>query len=41
MLGVEEFGHSAPGARVMEHFGFTVENLTTMARETLGQGVTA
>ena len=41
VLGVEEFGHSAPGARVMEHFGFTVENLTTMARETLGQGVTA
>jgi len=25
----------------MEHFGFTVENLTTMAREMLGQGVTA
>ena len=41
VLGVEEFGHSAPGARVMEHFGFTVENLTTMAREMLGQGVTA
>ena len=41
VLGVEGFGHSAPGARVMEHFGFTVENLTTMARETLGQGVTA
>ncbi len=41
VLGVEEFGHSAPGARVMEHFGFTEENLTTMAREMLGQGVTA
>ena len=41
VLGVEEFGLSAPGARVMEHFGITVENLTTMAREMLGQGVTA
>ena len=41
VLSVEEFGHSAPGARVMEHFGITVENLTTMAQETLGQGITA
>ena len=41
VLGVNEFGHSAPGARVMEHFGITVDNLTTMAREMLGQGVTA
>ncbi len=40
ILGVEEFGHSAPGARVMERFGITLENLTKMARETLGQGVT-
>ena len=41
VLGVEEFGYSAPGARVMEHFGITLDNLTTMARKMLGQGVTA
>ncbi len=37
LLGIEEFGHSAPGARVMEHFGITAENLTQMARNVLGQ----
>ena len=38
VLSVEEFGHSAPGARVLEHFGFTEENLTAMARALLGRG---
>ena len=38
VLGVEEFGRSAPGAQVMKHFGITTENLTTMAQDMLGQG---
>lgn len=39
-LGVETFGSSAPGAQLMEHFGLTVANLKTMARELLRQGAT-
>ena len=37
-LSIEDFGHSAPGARVLEHFGFTEENVTAMARALLGRG---
>ena len=37
ILGISEFGHSAPGARVMEHFGITTENLTRMAQNILGR----
>ncbi len=37
LLGITEFGHSAPGACVMEHFGMTADNLTRMARELLGR----
>ena len=39
-LGVETFGSSAPGAQLMEHFGLTVANLKTMARELLRRGAT-
>ena len=38
VLGINEFGLSAPGGQVMEHLGFTVENLITMTRELLSQG---
>ncbi len=38
VLSVETFGCSAPGAKVMEHFGFTVKHLTSMARKLLGPG---
>jgi transketolase len=36
VLGVDRFGASAPGSRVLEEFGFTVENIATRARALLG-----
>jgi transketolase len=35
ILGVDRFGASAPGERVYEAFGFTVENVCRLAREVL------
>ena len=32
VLGVESFGESAPGNQLLEHFGFTVENVVKMAK---------
>lgn len=35
IVGMNSFGESAPGGQVMEHFGFTVENVVAAARELL------
>jgi transketolase len=37
VLGVDRFGASAPGAKVLEEFGFTVENILARARALLGR----
>ncbi len=37
VLGVDRFGASAPGAKVLEEFGFTVENILARARALLGK----
>ncbi len=34
-IGIDRFGASAPGSRVMEEFGFTVENVVKQARKLL------
>jgi transketolase len=36
VLGVDRFGASAPGAKVLAEFGFTVENIAARARALLG-----
>ena len=36
VLGVDRFGASAPGAKVLEEFGFTLENIAARARALLG-----
>jgi transketolase len=35
VLGIERFGASAPGAKVLEEFGFTAENIAARARALL------
>lgn len=35
VVGVSSFGESAPGPELMEHFGFTVENVVQVAQECL------
>lgn len=35
VLGIDRFGESAPGSKVMEAFGFTVENVVARLRELL------
>jgi len=35
VVGIDTFGESAPGAVVMEHFGFTVENVVKHVKEVL------
>ncbi len=35
IIGIDSFGLSAPAAKLFEHFGFTVENVLTAARELL------
>jgi transketolase len=35
MIGVDRFGASAPGEKVLEKFGYTVENIITIAKEIL------
>jgi transketolase len=37
VLGVDRFGASAPGSKVLEEFGFTVENIAARARALLGK----
>ena len=37
VLGVDRFGASAPGAKVLEEFGFTVENILARSRALLGK----
>ncbi|MEN6463590.1 MAG: transketolase C-terminal domain-containing protein, partial [Syntrophaceae bacterium] len=37
IVAVVNFGYSAPGAEVMEHYGFTVENVVQRALKLLGR----
>jgi transketolase len=37
VVGIDTFGASAPGPVVMEHYGFTVENVCKQAHHVLGQ----
>jgi transketolase len=37
VIGVDTFGASAPGAEVMQHYGFTVENVCRQAHHVLRQ----
>lgn len=36
VIGMESFGASAPANKLFEHFGFTVEHITTIAKELIG-----
>ena len=38
VLGIDHFGASAPGAIVLEKFGFTAESIASRARALLGRG---
>ena len=35
VVGIDTFGESAPGGVLMEHFGFTVENVVKTVKEVL------
>jgi transketolase len=37
MIGIDTFGSSAPGPVVMEHYGFTAENVCRQAHHLLDQ----
>jgi len=37
IIGMTTFGESAPGGELMEHFGFTVENVTATVRELVSE----
>jgi transketolase len=37
VIGVDSFGASAPGSVVMEHYGFTVENVCKEAHKVIEQ----
>jgi len=37
IIGIDRFGASAPGAELMQHFGFTVEHVTSAALGLLGR----
>jgi transketolase len=37
VIGIDTFGASAPGSVVMEHYGFTVENVCSQAHHVLDQ----
>lgn len=37
VIGVQQFGASAPGSRVMKEYGFNVENVCRKSRELLGR----
>jgi transketolase len=36
-LGIETFGESAPASDLMEHFGFTITNVVSMAKSLLDE----
>ena len=36
VVGIDQFGESAPGGALMEHFGFTVENVVASLEQVLG-----
>jgi transketolase len=36
IVGMTGFGASAPGNKLMEHFGFTADNVVAKAKELLG-----
>jgi len=38
VIGIDHFGASAPGATVLEKFGFTAESIALRARALLGRG---
>ena len=35
VIGIDNFGESAPGAILMDHFGFTTENVMKVAKSVL------
>ena len=35
VIGIDKFGESAPGEILMEHFGFTTENVMKVAKSVL------
>ena len=35
VIGIDKFGESAPGEMLMEHFGFTTENVMKVAKSVL------
>ena len=37
VIGVDDYGASAPGPVVMEHYGFTVENVCKQSHDVLRQ----
>jgi transketolase len=37
VVGIDRFGASGPGAKVLEHFGFTPEHVVTAAQQVLGR----
>ena len=36
VIGVDRFGHSAPGSRVLAEYGFSADHVAEIAREMLG-----
>jgi transketolase len=41
VVGIDRYGASGPGAKVLEHFGFTPEHVAATALRTLGQDALA
>ena len=39
MIGIDHFGASAPGATVLEHFGFTAEHVAEIGRRVVREGL--
>jgi transketolase len=37
IIGIDRYGASAPGAEVLQHFGFTVEHVTSAALRLMGR----
>ncbi len=37
VLGIDEFGKSAPGTELFKHFGFTAENIVNTVKETMNK----
>ena len=37
VIGIDRFGESAPAGELFEHFGFTVDNVVAVAKETLAK----